>query len=59
MLAYVLENFRNMCLKVHEIDPEKFLLSPGFAWQAVLKTTKVKLDLLNDIDMLLMVEKRC
>ena len=32
-----------ICLKVHEIDPEKFLLSPGFAWQAVLKTTKVKL----------------
>ena len=30
---------------------------PGLAWQAALKKTKVKLDLLTDIDMLLMVEK--
>ena len=29
---------------------------PGLAWQAALKETKVKLDLLTDIDMLLMVE---
>ena len=29
----------------------------GLAWQAVLKKTKVKLDLLTDINMLLMVEK--
>ena len=27
------------------------------AWQAALKMTKVKLDLLTDIDMLLLVEK--
>ena len=31
--------------------------SLGLAWQAVLKKTKVKLDLLIDTDMLLMVEK--
>ena len=31
--------------------------APGLAWQAALKNTKVKLDLLTDTDMLLMVEK--
>ena len=34
-----------------------FLSAPGLAWQACLKKTKVKLDLLTNIDMVLMVEK--
>ena len=25
LLADVFENFRNMCLKIHELDPAKFL----------------------------------
>ena len=57
LLADVFENFRNMCLEIYELDPAKFLSAPGLAWQAALKKTKVKLDLLTDIDMLLMVEK--
>ena len=31
--------------------------APGIAWKAVLKNTKVKFDLLTDVDMLLMTEK--
>ena len=50
-LADVFENFRNMCLKIYELDPAKFLSAPGLAWQAALKKTKVKLDLLTNIDM--------
>ena len=57
MLADVFENFCNMCLDIYELDPSKFLSAPGLSWQAALKKTKVKLDLLTDIDMLLMVEK--
>ena len=57
LLADVFENFRKMCLKIHQSDPVKFLSSPGLAWQAALKKTKVKLELLTDIDMLLMVKK--
>ena len=34
-----------------------FLSAPGLAWQAFFKRTKVKLDVLTNIDMLLMVEK--
>ena len=57
LLADLFESFRNMCLKIHEHDPAKFLSAPVLAWQSILKMTKVKLDLLTDIDMLLMVEK--
>ena len=57
LLADVFENFRNMCIKVYELDPAHFLSAPGLAWQACLKKKEVKLELLTDVDMLLMVEK--
>ena len=57
MLVDVFENFRNMCHEIYELDPACFLTAPGLVWQAVLKKTKVKLDILTDIDMLFMVEK--
>ena len=44
-----LDNFRNMYLKIYELDPAKFLSSLGLIWQAALKKTKVKLDFLIDI----------
>ena len=46
-----------MCLEIYELDPTKYFSAPGLAWQAGLKRTKVKLNLLFDIDMLLTVEK--
>ena len=57
LLADVFENFRNVCIKVYELDPAHFLSLPGLAWQACLKKTNVKLELLTDNDMLLMVEE--
>ena len=57
LLADVSENFKNMCIKVYERDPPHFLSAPGLVWQACLKKTEIKLDLLTDVDMLLMVEK--
>ena len=57
LLAGVFENFRKMCLEIYELYPAKFLSPPGLAWQKPLKKTKVGLELLTDIDMLLMVEK--
>ena len=43
--------------KIYHLDPVKFPSAPGLAWQAALKKTEVKLELLTDIDMPLMVEK--
>ena len=57
LLAGVFENFRDKCIEIYELDPAHFLSAPGLAWQACLKKTKVELELLTDIDMLLMVEK--
>ena len=50
LLADVFENFRKMCLKVYHLDPVKFLSAPWLAWQAAFKKTKVKLELLTDIN---------
>ena len=57
LLVDEFENFRNKCIKIYGLHPAYFLSAPGLAWQARLKKTKVKLELLTDIDMLLMVEK--
>ena len=55
--ADVFENFCNMCLEIYELHPAKKFSATGLPWQPALKTTKVKLDLLTDIDMLLIVGK--
>ena len=57
LLADVFENFKNKCIEIYELDPAHFLLAPGLAWQACLKKTEVKLELLMENDMLLTVEK--
>ena len=57
LLTDVFENFRNKCIEIYELEPAHFLSAPGLAWQACLKKTRVKLELLTDIDMLLIVEK--
>ena len=57
LLADVFENFREKCLEICELDPAHFISAPGLSWQACLKKTEVKLELLTDHDMLMMVEK--
>ena len=47
LLADVFENFRNMCIKVYELDPAHFLSLPGLAWQACLKKSKCKIRIIN------------
>ena len=57
LLADVFEEFRNVCLDNYQLDPAWYYTSPGLAWDACLKMTRVNLELLHDQDMLLMVEK--
>ena len=45
LLADVFEKFWNMCLKIYELDPARFLTAQWLLWQAALKKTKVKFDL--------------
>ena len=58
LLVDFFENFTDKCIEIYELDPAHFLSAPGLAWQVCLKKTKVELELLTDIDMLLMIEKR-
>ena len=57
LLADAFKKFWIMCLEINQFDPARSLTAPWLAWQAASKKTKVKLDLLTDINMLLMVEK--
>ena len=51
------ENFRDKCIEIYGLDPVYSVSALGLAWQACLKKTGVKLELLTNYDMLLMVEK--
>ena len=57
LLADVFEKFRDKCIEICGLDPSYFYSAPGLAWQAYLKKTDVKLELLTDYQMLLMIEE--
>ena len=57
LLANVYEAFRDTCLRHYQLDPAHFYISPGLAWRACLKCTRIKLELLTNPDMLLMFEQ--
>ena len=57
LLTDVFENFRDVCIENYKLDPAWYYTSPGLAWDAYLKKIEVSLELLNDVDMLLMIEK--
>ena len=57
LLADIFENFRNKCIEIYELEPAHFLSVPGLAWEACLKKTWAKLELLTNIDMLLRIVK--
>ena len=57
LLADVFENFRKTCLTYYGLDPPHYVSSPGLAWDAMLKMTKINLDLITGIDMQLFIEK--
>ena len=56
LLADVLEISKKMSLQIYHWDPLKLTSAPGLSWQAAFKKTKVKKELITDIDILLMVE---
>ena len=57
LLADVFENFRKTCLKYYKPDPCHYFTSPGLSWDAMLKMTNIKLELMTDIDMFQFIEK--
>ncbi|XP_029673760.1 uncharacterized protein LOC115241928 [Formica exsecta] len=58
LLADVFENFRDaICAKSYGLDPAHYYTLPGYTWDAMLKHTGVRFELLTDIDMIMFVER--
>ena len=57
LLADVFENFRKTCLEYYKLDPCHYFTSPGLSWDAMLKMTDIKLELMTNIDMFQFIEK--
>lgn len=57
LLADVFENFRNISLNLYGLDPAHYFTTAMLSWDAMLKFTKERIELLTDIDMLLFVER--
>ena len=57
LLADVFENFRKTCMQYYKLDPCHYFTSPGLSWDAMLKMTDIKLELIIDIEMFQFIEK--
>ena len=57
LLADVFENFRKTCMEYYGLDPCHYFSAPGLSWDACLKMTDIKLELISDIDMYNFIEK--
>ena len=57
LLSDIFNEFREICLTNYKLDPCRYYTTPGLSWDALLKHSKIKLELLSDYDMLLMFEQ--
>ena len=57
LLADVFEKFISSCLEYYGLDPYHCFRSPGLSWDAVLKMTKIELELISAIYIYLFIEK--
>ncbi|XP_077262596.1 uncharacterized protein LOC143897664 [Temnothorax americanus] len=55
LLADIFENFRDACSASYGLDPAHYYTLPGYTWDAMLRYTGVRFELLTDIDMVLHV----
>jgi len=56
LLADVFENFRDVCMRAYNLHAAHYFTAPGLSFDAMLKFTGQKLQLLHDYDLLLMFE---
>ena len=57
LLTDVFENIRKTCMQYYKLDPCHYFTSLGLSWDAMLKMTNIKLELMTDIDMFQFIEK--
>ena len=52
LLADIFESFRLASLEDYNLDPLQYLTIPSLSWDACLKRTQIKLDILKDLNIL-------
>ena len=57
LLCDISERFIKTYLEYYSLDPSHYFSSHGLSWDAMLKMTGIKLELISDIDMHLFIEK--
>ena len=56
-LADVMEYYRETAYENYGLDPAQYIGLPSYTWDAGLKFTKVELENISDLDMVMMFEK--
>lgn len=46
----IYENFRSLCLEKYKLDSAHYFTSPSLSWSSMLRMTKVKMELVSDIE---------
>ena len=57
LLTNVFKNFRKTCMQYYKLDPCHYFTDLGLSWDALLKMTNIKLELMTDIDMFQFIKK--
>ena len=57
LLTDVFENFRKTCMQYYKLDPCHYFTSLSLSWDAMLKMTNIKLELMTDVDMFQFIKK--
>ena len=51
-LCDVFEKFIKTCLEYYSLNPSHYFSSPGLSWDAMLKMTGIKIELINNIEII-------
>ena len=57
LLVDVFEKFKNRCLENYGLCPGNYLSVLDLSWDAMFSMTKVKLDIISDVEMYLFLKK--
>ena len=55
-MADIFEEFREICLGIYQLDPAYYVSAPQLTWDAMLKHTHAKIELISDTAMFSMID---
>lgn len=59
LLAEIFEQFRETCHRNYGLDPAHYYTLPGYTGDCVRKYTGCKLETVQDVDILMFIERGC